>query len=197
MAKLDLLILRHGPTQWNLDKRLQGRADISVDLVAMEQQWPNSYLPESWTQRTWYCSPLQRARQTAEYFHLQATPEPALIEMHWGEWEGKRLTELRADNPVDVQRRESAGLHLRAPNGESPAEVQLRLSAWAERLMDGQTSDLVLGAVCHKGLIRALLSSATGWNMQGKPPVRLDFSKAQLFSWVSGQWFLVDANLDW
>lgn len=197
MAQLDLLVLRHGPTAWNLDKRLQGHTDIPVDQAAMQQQWPDAHLPKSWTQRTWYCSPLQRARQTAEYFQLQATPEPALIEMNWGQWEGKRLVDLRAENPVDVQRLESAGLHLRAPGGESPAEVQQRLSAWAEQMMSEQVDDLMLGAVCHKGLIRALLSAATGWNMQGKPPVRLDFSQAQRFTWCSGQWALLEANLGW
>lgn len=197
MAALDLLILRHGPTVWNLDKRLQGHTDIPVDHAAMQQQWPNAQLPDSWTQRTWYCSPLVRARQTAEYFQLSASPEPALIEMYWGVWEGQRLTDLRAENPADVQRRESAGLHLRAPEGESPAEVQVRLSAWAERMMSEQVDDLMLGAVCHKGLIRALLSAATGWNMKTKPPVKMDFSQAQRFGWSSGRWSLLEVNLGW
>ncbi|XP_076037887.1 adenosylcobalamin/alpha-ribazole phosphatase-like [Oratosquilla oratoria] len=159
----------------------------------MQQQWPTP-LADEWHQRQWLCSPLSRARQTAEYFQLQAKPEPALIEMHWGDWEGKRLSELRAQDPAELQRIEAQGLHLRAPSGESPAEVITRLSEWADALLPLQ-GELALGAVSHKGVIRALLAAATGWDMLGKPPERLDYRCGQLFRRAAGRWALVQANV--
>lgn len=193
MSQLDLLIIRHGPTTWNREKRLQGHTDIPVDLEAMQQQWPNP-VPVEWQRRRWFCSPLIRAKQTATYLNLNALPEPALIEMSWGKWEGARLDELREEDPAGVQRIEAQGLHLRAPDGESPADVQQRLGIWAESVLSSQSS-LAVGAVCHKGVIRALLAAATDWDMMGKAPVKLDYSCGHEFSWCSGRWALTRANI--
>lgn len=196
MATLDLLILRHGPTQWNIDKRLQGHTDISVDPASLQRQWPRM-LPKPWHNRLWFSSPLLRARQTAEYLGLQFTVESALIEMHWGDWEGKRLSELREESPQELQRLENQGLYMRPPGGESPLEVQQRVSLWVEQRAHSKSQSQQLGVICHKGVIRALLAAATDWDMKGKAPVRLDYHCAQKFSWCEGRWSLVEHNLSW
>ncbi|MGB0866208.1 MAG: histidine phosphatase family protein [Granulosicoccaceae bacterium] len=185
---LDIIFLRHGPTPWNLNKRLQGHTDIPLDWDAVRRQWPEPRLAGHCYRRRWFCSPLLRARQTAEYFGLEATPEPALIEMAWGQWEGRTLASLRADDPEGVSLAEAAGLDLRAPGGESPREVQARLGAWAEQLMLDRTSVVRVGAIAHKGVIRAVLAAATGWDMLGKAPVKLDFKQAIRFCWRDGMW---------
>jgi probable phosphoglycerate mutase len=56
--------------------------------------------------------------------------------------------------------------------------VQVRLQPWLARL---GTSGTPTVAVTHKGVIRALLGLATGWDFLGKPPARLDWSAAHLF----------------
>ncbi|OUS16723.1 histidine phosphatase family protein, partial [Rhodospirillales bacterium 47_12_T64] len=60
----EMLILRHGPTVWNAEKRMQGRTDISLSAAGQNQvgQWS---LPKSWYVAPWYVSPLKRAQQTA------------------------------------------------------------------------------------------------------------------------------------
>ncbi len=65
---MKLLLIRHGKTSWNLDKKLQGRQDTSLDSsgVAEVGQWK---LPDDVD--IWYVSPLRRARQTAEILCLQ------------------------------------------------------------------------------------------------------------------------------
>jgi probable phosphoglycerate mutase len=65
---------------------------------------------------------------------------------------------------------EARGLDFRPPGGESPREVCARLQALlAELAADPQP----VVAVCHKGVIRAALVLATGWDMRSKPPLRL------------------------
>lgn len=172
-----LAVLRHGPTAWSAARRLQGRTDIplSPDGRAAVARWR---LPPAFAERAWLTSPLRRAVETAETLGLVARREARLIEMAWGEWEGLTLAEL-ADRPgAALAERAAAGLDLQPPGGESPRQVQARLRPLLAELARG---DGTVGAITHKGVIRALFALASGWDMLGKPPVRLDWQSAHLF----------------
>ncbi len=90
-----LVMLRHGPTEWNETGRIQGRSDrpLSPAGRAAVRDWR---LPEAFGDHRWVTSPLARARETAALMgHDDAVVEPALIETDWGQWEGRTLAELR------------------------------------------------------------------------------------------------------
>ncbi len=101
--------------------------------------------------------------------------EPRLTEMDWGEWEGRRGVDLRAEAPSALARSEAQGLDLRPPGGESPRDVCARLRALAADLA---ADPAPVVAVCHKGVIRAALALATGWEMRSEPPLRLGRDQA-------------------
>jgi probable phosphoglycerate mutase len=124
---------------------------------------------------TWLTSPLQRARETAALLsHGEAPVDDRLIEMSFGEWEGQRLGDLRAELGPAMAEIEGRGLDFRAPGGETPRDVQARLRPLLVEIGRGGGHHL---AVTHKAVIRALYSLATGWPMLGKPPLRLaDFA---------------------
>lgn len=164
-----LLVLRHGPTAWNDAGRIQGRSDVALSPagIAAVKRWR---LDADWAGWRWFTSPLARCRETARLLGASATPEPALIEMDWGRWEGARLDALRARLGPAMARNEARGLDFRPEGGESPRAVQDRLRPWLAALAgDGAASV----AVTHRGVIRALYARATGWDMTGKPPQRL------------------------
>ena len=119
----------------------------------------------------WYSSPLRRAVETAEIL-CGATPlsEPALVEMDWGDWEGFGLDELRRRFGDEFARQEAAGLDFRPPGGESPRDVRDRVARWLAAIA-ARRQPVV--AVTHKGVLRAVLAAATGWDMTRKPPIRL------------------------
>jgi probable phosphoglycerate mutase len=172
-----LALLRHGATEWNANGRLQGRTDIPLSAAGHEQ-FIGSRLPQAYTTRIWYCSPLQRACQTAGALELRAVIEPALIEMNWGDYEGHTIAELQARYGPAFTANEDRGLDLQPPGGESPRQVQARLLPWLQNLVAaGQDA----GAVTHKGVIRAILALAFDWPMLGKPPVKLDWRCLQEF----------------
>lgn len=187
-----LALLRHGPTDWNADRRLQGRADIPLS-AAGRTAVAGRRLPRELSGWRWLASPLARARQTARLLGVAAIEEPALIEMDYGAWEGRTLAAVRAEDPTGVAANEARGLDFRPPGGESPREVQVRLAALGLRLLaDGCDA----AAVTHKGVIRAALALATGWDMTGRPPLRLDWTAAHLFLLdAAGHWSLARANL--
>ncbi len=191
-SMLELVCLRHGPTEWNRIKRLQGHHDEPL-LPASRQQLRNLRLPEGFTRWHWFSSPLLRARETAACLGLDASVAPPLIEMDWGDWEGLRITDLRSRDPAGMETMEARGLDLHPPGGESPRQVQQRLDRWAESLRIAGIE--YAGAVCHKGVIRALLAAACQWDLRGKAPVRLDYSRLQHFAWDGRHWHLQQANL--
>lgn len=185
-------LLRHAPTAWNESGRLQGRSDPSLSQRgrAAANHWS---LPDEVAGFRWFVSPLHRASETAECLSLRAIPEPALIEMGWGEWEGRTLKDLRAADPDGLAAMEARGLDLTPPGGESPRLVQARLRPLLARLA---AEGLPTGAVTHKGVLRALLSLASGWDMVGDPPIKLQSAMLHLFELApDGTPHLVRANI--
>jgi broad specificity phosphatase PhoE len=170
-----LALIRHMPTEWNAAGRLQGNEDVPL-ATDSAPQWR---VPSELDGFRWLTSPLRRAIDTARLLGVaEPTVEPRLTEMRWGEWEGETLAGMRARLGPDMAANEAKGLDFRLPGGESPREVKGRLTPLlAEIARDGRPT----AAVTHKGVIRAVLALATGWDMRDKPPHRLDWSAAQLF----------------
>jgi len=178
---IQIAFLRHGVTAWNLQGRIQGRTDSRLSPRA--RRWLASRaLPAELTGWRVVVSPLRRARETAALLGLSA-PElaPALLEMSWGQWEGCTLAALRARHGAAFAAREAQGLDFRPPGGESPRLVQRRLQQWLRSLPASDPTEGVV-AIAHKGVIRAALALASGWDMRGPPPLRIDWRCLQLFS---------------
>ena len=178
-----LALIRHGPTAWNRDGRVQGRRDIPLDAEGMAEVagWT---LPPAFSAFDWAASPLARARRTAALLAGGAVPcAPALIEMGWGAWEGRRLADLRALLGPAMAANEARGLDFLPPGGESPRMVQRRLAPWlAEIARRGRPTV----AVAHRGVIRALYAAASGWDMRERPPRALSSPAAHLFEVAPG-----------
>jgi probable phosphoglycerate mutase len=174
-----VVALRHAPTAWNRDKRLQGRTDVALDeeSIAVAARW--RIAPE-WAGYRILSSPLERARMTAAILFPDAEIgiDRRLIEMDFGAWEGRTLAELRAAPDSDAAAREANGLDFKAPDGESPREVQARVRPLLARLAELERPTVL---VTHKAVIRALYALASGWTMIGKPPTKLRANCAQLF----------------
>jgi broad specificity phosphatase PhoE len=163
--------LRHGNTAWNAQGRMQGRRNIALSPSGRDEVdgWQ---LPGTLGERVqWISSPLSRAVETAQRLCGRAPRlEPALTEMDWGAWEGYRLDELQARFGREFTRNERLGLDFRPPGGESPRDVVARVTHWLNSTAE---CDHPLVAVTHNGVLRALLALATGWDMTGKPPIKL------------------------
>ena len=175
-----LLALRHAATDWNESRLLQGRANRTLSPAGRTAAagWRLPPFAADWPV---ICSPLKRAHQTALLMRLRPTVEPALIEMDWGEWEGQSLADLRRNGGAEFAAAEAAGLDLQPPKGESPRHVAERLSRWLQRL----PRDSV--AVTHKGVLRALVHLATGWNFEDRIPVKAPAGTALLFHLGQGK----------
>ena len=162
-----LAIIRHGHTPWNRAGQIQGRTDIALeeqaaaDLALLK-------LPKGCADADLVASPLLRAVETGRLIsNRDPKTDPALIEMDWGDWEGKKGVDLKADAASGFRDIEDWGWEYRPPNGESPQDVWDRLAPWVAQL---ETATI---AVCHIGIMRVLLAKATGWNFDGPAPFRI------------------------
>ena len=165
-----IAFVRHASTDWNVDGRMQGRRDVPLSAAGRADalRWREAFDRDA--PIAWLASPLARAVETATLLAGRAPRiEPALTEMDWAQWEGKRLGELHAHHGDAFVANERRGLDFRPPGGESPRDVIARVRRWLATL-DSATP---IVAVTHNGVLRALLSIATGWDMTGKPPIRL------------------------
>ena len=125
-------------------------------------------------------SPLRRCVETAALLGApDAAREPRIIEMDWGQWQGETLAALRERLGEEMRANEARGLDFRPPGGESPRLVLARLRPWLTEVAQAGEPTL---AVTHRGVIRVLFAEASGWDMRGKPPARLDWSAVHLFS---------------
>ena len=167
-----LALLRHADTAWSVAGRIQGRADVPLLPGA------SCRLPERCRGMRVVTSPLLRCVQTAQLLGAgEAEREPRLIEMDWGVWQGETLARLRGE--ASMIENEARGLDFRPAGGESPREVLARLRPWLRHV--GHDGRPTLG-ITHRGVIRAVLAEACGWDMRGPPPEKLDWGAVHFFS---------------
>lgn len=173
-----LVLIRHGPTDWNADRRLQGHTDVplSEDGRELVSSWR---VPPPVDGYRWVSSPLQRASETAELLGARDPAlEPRIIEMHFGEWEGRRLPDLRSELGEEMVRNEARGLDFRPDGGETPRQVQERLVPWLE---DIDSTGRPTVAVTHHGVLRVLYAMATGWDLVGPSPEKFEWGAMHCF----------------
>lgn len=97
----ELLLIRHGETEWSAAKRHTGRTDIPLTPTGERQA---AALGRSLAGRRFalvLCSPLRRARQTCELagYGKVATMTDDLLEWDYGVYEGKTTKEIRLEQP--------------------------------------------------------------------------------------------------
>ena len=169
-----LALRRHADTAWSVEGRIQGRADTPLlkNLLV--------HVPDACRDMRIVTSPLTRCVQTAALLGApEAEREPRIIEMDWGEWEGESLVALRERLGEAMRANEARGLDFTPPGGESPRMVLLRVKSWLKEIERAAIPTL---AITHRGVIRAILAEATGWDLRGKPPARLEWDAVHFFS---------------
>jgi len=173
---LRVLLARHGTTDWNVAKRLQGRVDRPL-LTSSQASLSRLCIPSLQAPVCWFSSPLLRTQQTARALGAQGVVTvPEIIEMDWGDWEGETVAALRKRLGDDMAENEARGVDFRPPAGESPREVAVRVTRWLQSLADPAQRDENVVAVTHKGVIRATFAYLWGWDMRGRPPQRFDWN---------------------
>jgi probable phosphoglycerate mutase len=171
--KLRIAFLRHGPTDWNEEGRIQGRIDMPLSATGrakMAQLLPPAGFARAFT------SPLRRARETAALLGFpDAVPDARLSEHNWGEWEGLTRDEILARDGADCFERAGTGADFTPKGGESTRDLLKRVASF---IADAAKEPRDAIAIAHRGVLRSAYTLATGWDMLTPMPAKLDLSGA-------------------
>ena len=150
---MTLYLVRHGDTEWSPFRRLAGRTDLPLTA---DGELNAAKLGPRLAQLSFdrvYTSPLQRARRTAELAGFPtAIAAPDLIEMAFGDYEGRTVQEIRVDRPGYAYLKDGC------PNGESAADVGARVDRWLAEQRDGN-----ILVFAHSVLLRVLTARYLGF----------------------------------
>lgn len=148
-APLQLVLVRHGETEWSREKRHTGRTDLPLTAEGVAEARAVAPLLARFTFARVYSSPLSRALETARLagFGDRVELRDELVEWDYGECEGRRTSEIRRERPAWVLWRDGC------PGGERPEDVGAR----ADRLLGelaGTSGDVVIFG--HGHMLRVL-----------------------------------------
>jgi probable phosphoglycerate mutase len=185
-ARLPLVFIRHGETDWNREARLQGQQDIPLNALGRRQAQRNGRaVADILRCRDWrlVASPLGRAVETMQLVLAAAgapggsfVTDPALKEASYGRWEGLTLPEVALSDPDGAHQRERDKWGYVPPAGESYAMLATRVSAWLETL------DRPTLAVAHGGVLRVLLHLLAGLPAHDAPHLATPQDRVILFT---------------
>jgi broad specificity phosphatase PhoE len=163
-----LFLVRHGETDFNVEGRLQGRYETSLNARGRQQAGECAGILRDMFARdgrrpddcAYVSSPLRRARETMEIVRAALgldqgaySVDDRLMEISYGAWEGFTLSEVQAREPDVLARRDRDKWDFVPPGGESYRQVAARVAAWYASV----TADTVV--VAHGGVARVLMAN--------------------------------------
>jgi broad specificity phosphatase PhoE len=159
-----IVLVRHGETDWNRERRFQGHADVPLNDEGRRQVGELAELLAGESFARAYSSPLRRAAESAEILAsrlgLDMGPSDALKEVDVGSWSGLTVAEVEARFPEG----HACWLEWRVSgwkDGETYEELARRVLAGLHELARAHPGENVL-AVTHGGPIRSAMAAALG-----------------------------------
>jgi broad specificity phosphatase PhoE len=158
-----VFLARHGQTAYNLEGRFQGQQEIPLDDTGRAQAAELAERAVPYGFAALWCSPLLRARETADAVAARIGLEPIedarLMETDAGDWTNRSFADVRAESEQLFDRFASADPSFAFPGGESFAQQEVRVEAALAEVERGALPALV---VCHGMVIRAAIYVRSG-----------------------------------
>ncbi|HTM20651.1 MAG TPA: histidine phosphatase family protein [Kofleriaceae bacterium] len=166
---LELNLLRHGQTDFSRENRFCGSIDPPLNEVGlrMADAFGAAHSGGAWT--AIYCSPRQRALQTADALarRVGLTPivDDGLREIAYGEWESMRHDEVKSQWPEAYAYWAADTASRGTPGGETAFQVAARAAPVLERIRHRHADGRIL-IVSHKATIRILVCALLGMDVR-------------------------------
>lgn len=181
---LRILLVRHGETDWNRDRRIMGREEVELNETGcLQSQALKSGLANISLDAV-YTSPMLRSRETADILcearGVAAIPDDRLVEVDYGDWVGKTFTEIREiPGYVPYFKRLETPV---APNGETLYQVRDRAMSFIRQLQSERPDQTVL-LVSHADWIKCVLMHILEIPFANIWRFRIDNVSVSLYEW--------------
>jgi broad specificity phosphatase PhoE/ribonuclease HI len=157
-------LLRHGQTEHTPERRFSGSSDLPLSELGRAEARAAALSLKDRGIDAIVSSPLRRCRETAgaaaDVLGLPVHVDDDLRELDFGEWEGLTRDEAMGRNPLAL-RRFFGATDVRAPGGESIADVSTRVARARQRILREHAGETVL-VVSHVTPIKLLLAAGLG-----------------------------------
>lgn len=198
---MTVILLRHGRSTSNSAHTLAGRSEgVDLDSLGLEQADAVVDRVGGLPIRALVSSPLQRCRRTLEplaaHLGLEPTVDDRLTEVDYGEWTGRKLSELVSESLWSVvQQQPSAAVF---PGGEGLAAVQARavcaVREHDRRLAEEHGADALWVACTHGDVIKSVVADALGSHLDSFQRITADPGSMSVIRYTPLRPFVVHVN---
>lgn len=193
-----LIVVRHGETEWNRNRRAQGRSDVALNDIGRQQARHTAERLARMRLDGVYASPLSRAYETgkiiADCCNIPIETADALAEMDMGKWEGLTFPEIKDAYPEHEAVWATRPDHSHLPgSAESTLDTMERVQRWAENLYT-QSSEGAYVVVTHTWPAKLLVMGALHVELRYIHSLRLDNASISIVERNEVGWVLRLAN---
>lgn len=174
---MNLILIRHGETEWNTLHRAQGRTDIPLNQQGIAQA---QALAEHFSGKRVdliLSSPLCRALDTAKALSRTVNAPikiaEELTEIRFGIWEGLSFNDIRKDYPELMHKWQEYPYSCKIPGAESPEEVMQRVVPYLKKVIE-ENPEKTIAVVSHTLPLKVALAAAMGLPFDNMHVFRLD-----------------------
>jgi alpha-ribazole phosphatase len=155
----ELILIRHGETDWNIEGRYQGQSDVPLNQNGIQQAKDMARRLHHYDFSAIISSGLSRAQQTAEILsEINNAPlriDPRLREINQGEWEGLLFADIRSRYAKAFEDRLRNPLEVAPPGGETVGQVRKRVLDSIQEIVEQFPNGIV--AIVSHGLSLAII----------------------------------------
>jgi probable phosphoglycerate mutase len=188
-----ICFVRHGETDWNAEKRIQGHIDVPLNETGRAQALATAFGVAHHKFAAVYSSDLARAWSTAqaaaERLGLALKAAPGLRERHYGIFQGLTADEGARLHPEHHARYAARDLDHPFGDGESLRRFAARVVAAVDDLVRHHAGETVL-AVCHGGVLDVIYRRATGRTLEAPRDFKIPNCALNWFEFDAHGWHL-------
>jgi broad specificity phosphatase PhoE len=175
---MQIFLVRHGATDWNLQGRCQGSTDRDLSDVGIRQAERIATLLSNELIHAIYSSNLRRSRRTAEFISephdLPVMIEDGVRELDHGELEGLTFNEIKTNYADFLTHWRSIPAEICVPGGERLADVAERAWNGLNEIVQRHRQAQSIVVVSHNFPILGILCRVTGTHLNEYRAFRLD-----------------------
>ncbi len=192
MKETEIILIRHGETEWNSQKRMQGHSNSDLSEVGRGQIQELGELMKNVSFDHIYSSDSLRTRQTAEaitqYSGHTLQFDQRIREKNLGVFEGLTSTEAKERHPEIYRLFKTAGANYVIDEGESTQQLLERALEFIEEIRLRHPQERVV-MVTHGGVVRVLMKHALGLSIDA--PTRFIIKNTGIFGLIWNENWLV------
>jgi ribonuclease H / adenosylcobalamin/alpha-ribazole phosphatase len=183
-------LLRHGETDYHVQKRLLGRLDIGLNETGHGQAERVKDFFAGMELAAVYCSPLRRCQETArpvaEANGLQIEVMQGLMEVDMGEWDGQLIADLFAEEGETVGKWMRNPSQVPIPGGEDFGAVKERVLVAMSEITSRHPGNERVLVVAHGGPIRGILCAALKMDIDDMFRLQIDLASISTVKFFDG-----------